>query len=75
MQIGLPILVADSSGSNPESFMEQKMALVLGNEGQGVEVPEGISYKTVSLAMTGPMESLNVAVAGSILLYIYQEGQ
>ena len=46
------------------------IALVVGNEGWGLppEVAEAMDV-TVGIPMPGPAESLNVAVAGSILLY------
>ncbi len=44
--------------------------LVVGNEGAGVR-PElrALATETVAIPMKGPVESLNVGVAGSILLY------
>lgn len=71
---GLELVAADISGEKPSCFTQLPIALVLGNEAQGVSVPSTLSYKRVSLPMKGDMESLNVAVAGSILLYLYQEG-
>lgn len=70
----LNVVVADVSGDNPLAFTGTRMALVLGNEAQGAKVPDTMAYQKVSLPMRGAMESLNVAVAGSILLYLYQEG-
>jgi len=70
---GLQLVVAALEGAKPSPC--RSIALVLGNEAQGALVPESFSPQKVSLAMQGPMESLNVAVAGSILLYLYQEGK
>ncbi len=70
----LQLVVADLSGEAPSSFINTPIALVLGNEASGVSIPDGISYRSVTLPMKGAMESLNVGVAGSILLYLYQEG-
>jgi len=69
---GLELIVADLAGKPPTHFVKEKMALVLGNEANGATVPDTIPHARVKLAMQGPMESLNVAVAGSILLYLFQ---
>ena len=70
----LKLVVADTTGKAPSSFLHTAMALVLGNEAQGAQIPSELPYEQVTLNMQGAMESLNVAVAGSILLYLYQEG-
>ena len=45
-------------------------ALILGNEGAGVrDELRDAATSTVSIPMRGPAESLNVGVAGSVLLY------
>lgn len=65
----LELVVADADGEDPSHFSKgKKMALVLGNEAQGAIVP--LTHRKVALAMPGPVESLNVAVAGSILMYM-----
>lgn len=69
----LKLIVADVAGEAPETFRHQKMALVLGNEAQGALVPNELAHSQVTITMQPEMESLNVAVAGSILLYLYQE--
>lgn len=69
----LKLVVADVSGESPSAFNSTNMALVLGNEAQGAKVPSNLAFQKVTLPMRGAMESLNVAVAGSILLYLYQE--
>ncbi len=69
----LKLVAADIHGEKPSSFKSMRMALVLGNEAKGISIPQGICYRSISLPMTGSMESLNVAVAGSILLYLFQE--
>lgn len=69
-QNNLNLIVADVSGNSP-SECTTPLALVLGNEAQGAKVP--IPHTKVSLPMRGSMESLNVAVAGSILLYLFQD--
>ncbi len=67
----LQACVADVSGEAPEALAkEEGIALVLGNEAHGPESNYGAECRRVSIPMPGPMESLNVAVAGGILLYI-----
>ena len=45
-------------------------ALVVGNEGAGVRHElRAVARDTISVPMRGPAESLNVAVAGSVLMY------
>lgn len=63
------ILVADLDGKNIfESKHGGKFALVLGNEANGVS-DSWQGEKVVSLPMKNNFESLNVAVAGSVLMY------
>ena len=66
----LQLVVADTKGKAPDAFSNMPIGLVLGNEAKGPDVP--LPHETVTLAMNGQMESLNVSVAGSILLYLYQ---
>lgn len=66
----LNLVVADLAGCKP-SECTMPLALVLGNEAKGVDVE--LPHTKVCLNMSGPMESLNVAVAGSILLYLFQD--
>lgn len=57
--------------STPEDVdLTARVALVVGNEAHGLapEVSDQLD-KTVRIPMPGPVESLNVAVAGSILLF------
>ena len=74
------VLVADMGGCSPEeairSAPSSPLLLVLSNEGAGVadELYEGLdgsqaSWATVGVPLIGDMESWNVAVAGSILMY------
>jgi TrmH family RNA methyltransferase len=67
----IPILVADVRGEDVDaSRFDHGFALVVGNEGGGVrgEIAESASA-AVAVRMPGPAESLNVAMAGSILLH------
>lgn len=66
----LVAIAADLKGRRPELFSKKRVALVLGNEGQGLS-NEAIQFCTpVTLPISSEMESLNVAVAGGILLYL-----
>lgn len=66
------IVSADMDGKDVSQFKcEDPIALVLGNEGNGIgDYFTEISSDVVSLSMKNNLESLNVAVAGSILMYI-----
>lgn len=67
---GFQFIVADAEGKpydQLESYPE-KVALVLGNEGNGVEKVE-IYDDVISIPLARGVESLNVAVAGGVLLY------
>jgi len=73
---GIPVLVADPEGTDVTTFdLPDGWALVVGNEGAGprreVEASGG---ERVSIPMPGPAESLNVGVAGAILLYALTQG-
>jgi TrmH family RNA methyltransferase len=66
------LLAADASGTGVESSRPAGgWALVLGNEGSGIrrELLQAASRR-VAVPMEGPAESLNVAMAGAILLYV-----
>lgn len=68
---GVAILVADPAGTDVgEVRPEGGWALVIGNEGAGPrrEILGG-GWTLVAVPMSGGMESLNVGVAGAILLY------
>ena len=64
------VLVADLDGKAPESVNEsEKRVLVLGSESLGVSAESQAFGEKVTLPISGEMESLNVAVAGGILMY------
>jgi RNA methyltransferase, TrmH family len=69
----LALAVADVEGEAPSSIGCRPLCLILGNEAQGAKLPQDMVFRKVALPMKGSMESLNVAVAGSILLYLYQD--
>ncbi len=66
----LPLFIADMQGediatiSPPSSWL-----LTVSNEASGYSTPERVSPIFVKIPMVGPVESLNVAQAGGILLY------
>jgi TrmH family RNA methyltransferase len=67
----VPLFVADASGDDPYGQSTgEGFALAVGNEGAGVR-PElrRAADAVVAVRMPGPAESLNVAMAASILLH------
>lgn len=52
---------------------DESLCLILGNEGQGLSEDARTACCLVSIPMPGEFESLNVAVAGGILLYLLQK--
>jgi RNA methyltransferase, TrmH family len=67
----IPLLVADTKGIPLHEFSPpKKWLLVVGNEANGPNIPEGIERTTITIKTPGPIESLNVAVAGGIVLYV-----
>ncbi len=68
---GVPLRVA-AAGGEPVRRDERRagFALIVGNEGAGVrDELKDAATSTVSIPMWGPAESLNVGMAGSVLLY------
>jgi TrmH family RNA methyltransferase len=64
-------LVADLKGKRPENIpFASSRLLVLGNEAHGASAAIRQFCQPVAIPMLGEMESLNVAVAGGILLYL-----
>jgi RNA methyltransferase, TrmH family len=63
-------LVADLTGTAPENLPNsKKVMLVMSNEAHGIS-PEAAALCTkVSIPMSGKIDSLNVSVAGGILMY------
>jgi len=65
------VLIADLEGQTPESLSQvDKRVLVLGSESQGVSEKIRGMGERVTLPISKDMESLNVAVAGGILMYL-----
>lgn len=68
---GLQVLATDSSGGSVyERDLSPPIAFVLGNEAWGLD-PDDTSDMDgyVGIPMPGPVESLNVGIAGSVLLF------
>lgn len=71
-QKGFHILYADAHEQGTKSF-DDKVVLVLGNEGHGIsEQIKSIADGAIHLE-TKRVESLNVSVAGAILMYTWRE--
>ncbi|MFY7842503.1 MAG: TrmH family RNA methyltransferase [Rhabdochlamydiaceae bacterium] len=65
-----PILIADKEGKDLKGFVKKSsLALVLGHEGHGVNKEVTSSFEKISIAMSEKTESLNVAIAGAIMMY------
>jgi len=73
---GIELYAAEPSADadvDPERVSSvAKACLVLGTEGQGLSDEALRACKPVSIPMSGEMESLNVGIAGSILMYLMQ---
>lgn len=66
------LFVADMDGKEVSALkIRQPFALMLGNEGAGVSDRFKSEGTAVAIPMPGEMESLNVAVAGGILMYLF----
>lgn len=68
---GVTKVAADMSGNNLfEMQLIEPIALIVGNEGNGLsDYVREHADMTVSLPMANSFESLNVAVAGSVIMY------
>lgn len=69
------VLVADMDGEPIESYLKtplKKVALLLGNEGQGASHIDP-KWQKVCIPMQNQAESLNVAIAGSIFMYLLKQ--
>lgn len=69
---GLPIFLADSAGgaAHFEAKFDTPLALIIGGEAQGVgDQAQKMATSRVHIPMRDDVESLNAAVAGSILMF------
>lgn len=63
-------LLAATTGGGTEADLTQPVAILIGNEGAGLaEAMLGRCDGAITIPCPGPVESLNAAVAGSVLLY------
>ena len=64
-------VVADLDGVAPDELKKKKegIVLILGNEAHGPSAEAKSLGQAVTIPMPGPMESLNVSVAGALLMY------
>lgn len=62
--------VSNENDSIAIAATKEALCLILGSEGQGLSENAHRSCERVSIPMPGDFESLNVAVAGGILLYL-----
>ena len=70
------IYAADAKGSNPHPNLPEKpIALALGNESHGLSPFIIQRAKKIAIPIKKPIESLNVAIAGAIFMYLLQEPQ
>ncbi|KAG0575735.1 hypothetical protein KC19_5G026500 [Ceratodon purpureus] len=63
-------VVSNENDSIRIAAAKEALCLILGSEGQGLSENAHRSCERVSIPMPGDFESLNVAVAGGILLYL-----
>lgn len=68
---GLQVIVADMDGESCwETDLRQPLALIVGSEAEGAsESARGLASQKISIPMAGKTESLNAAVAGSVLMF------
>ncbi len=72
------LFVADMNGENifEKSLSPKNVAIAVGNEGNGVsETIKSLADDVISIPMKNEVESLNVAVSGSIVMYQFQKGE
>ena len=68
--VRLAAAVAHGGTPLPELDLSEPLALILGSEGGGVShAALAASHETVTIPMRAPIESLNVAIAASLILY------
>ncbi len=68
---GLQVYLADMHGASCwEADFKSRLALIIGGEAEGATEPaQKLATRLVSIPMLGQAESLNAAVAGSILMF------
>lgn len=75
-QHNLDLIMADMHGENVyENGRQKNVGVVLGNEGQGVcDEIASLCKSTIKIPMNKNLESLNVAVSGSIIMFEIEYG-
>ena len=70
-EIGFKIFSGDLKGNRTiyDDFPEEKIALILGSEAHGVQVPVELIDERITVPMFPQAESLNVSVAAGLLMY------
>ena len=68
---GLQVLLADMEGKSCwEMDLSKPLALVIGGEAEGAsEAARNLASAKIKIPMAGKTESLNAAVAGSVLMF------
>lgn len=69
----LRLLGADLQGKLAAEIEGNQFVLILGNEGKGLSEHGKRIAEKITLPMQGDMESLNVSVAGGILMYLLSQ--
>jgi len=70
----VPLVTLDRSGSDLGGFTFPEDCILLpGIEGPGL--PDSLKSNAVSIPLDGPVESLNAAVAASVALFAWRQGQ
>jgi TrmH family RNA methyltransferase len=73
---GRPIVATDTDGEDLRTLMlPRRCILAIGNERRGVRDWLVRADQTIRIPHAGPTESLNAAVAGSIVLYVLAHGR
>jgi TrmH family RNA methyltransferase len=68
--VGLLAATANASTSIEAAQLRSPIAILIGNEGGGLSPDDlALTDERIAIPMPGPVESLNAAVAGSLLLY------
>lgn len=77
VESGLQLVAADAAGQDVRAVtVPRRVALLIGQERRGVrDVPAQDLHATVALPQRESVESVNAAVAGSILLYEFARAQ
>lgn len=71
----LQLLGADLQGKQASEIQGNQFVLILGNEGKGLSEEGKLITEKITLPMQGDMESLNVSVAGGILMYLLSQSK